>query len=151
VKISVLIPSKSSDVLLQEGLIYLNRLRAPIVASALFINPKSQIPEDNKKKRMELEGIELLDKSKNCFRIALTENGQKFSSPDFAKFLEKLNRPKVAFIIGGAFGLSEELLKTCDYQISLSPMTMPHRMAFLVLCEQIYRAQEILKGSLYHK
>lgn len=153
-KISVLIPTKSSgDPLILEGLQYLERLRAPFSANPVFLNPKSQISEDQKKKRMELEGADLLEKSKSCFRVALSENGRQYSSVDFAKYLSQLmhRAPKVAFIIGGAFGLSKELLDSCDGQISLSPMTLPHRMAFLVLCEQIYRAHEILKGSPYHK
>lgn len=152
-KISILIPTKANDPLLLEGLQYLERLRTPFSATSIFLNPKSQISEDQKKKRMELEGIELINKSQSTFRVALTENGRQFSSVEFAKYLEQLmhRAPKVSFIIGGAFGLSDELLKTCDNKISLSPMTMPHRMAFLVLCEQIYRAHEILKGTLYHK
>lgn len=152
-KISILIPTKANDPLLLEGLQYLDRLRAPFSATAIFLNPKSQISEDQKHKRMELEGIELLNKSQSTYRVALTENGRQFTSAEFAKFFEQLmhRSPKVSFVIGGAFGLSEELLKTCDNKISLSPMTMPHRMAFLVLSEQIYRAHEIIKGSLYHK
>lgn len=153
-KINILIPSKSSDdQLILEGKQYLERLRTPFSATPIFLNPKSQISEDQKKKRMELEGVELLDKSKSTYRIALSENGKLFSSDDFAKYLGQLTHrtSKVSFIIGGAFGLSDGLLSSCDSKISLSPMTMPHRMAFLVLCEQIYRAQEIIKGSPYHK
>jgi 23S rRNA (pseudouridine1915-N3)-methyltransferase len=152
VKISVFLPSKSSDSLTAEGIEYLDRMRSPFSAQAVFLSPKSQISEDHKKKRMELEGIELLEKSKATFRIALTENGKLYSSAEFAKYLGQLmhRAPKVSFIIGGAFGLSEEVLNSCE-KISLSPMTMPHRMAFLVLCEQLYRAQEIMKGTAYHK
>jgi 23S rRNA (pseudouridine1915-N3)-methyltransferase len=57
----------------------------------------------------------------------------------------------LAFIIGGAFGLSKNLVEQCDETWSLSKLTLPHRMAYLVLCEQIYRASQILQGSKYHK
>lgn len=147
-------PTKSSsDPLILEAFKYLERVKSPIQATSVLLPSKSPIGEEQKKKRMELEGQELLKKSKSSFRIALHEEGQKLSSRDLAKYLAQLmhKEPKVAFIIGGAFGLSEELLLASDDRLSLSPMTMPHRMAFLFMCEQIYRANEILRGSPYHK
>ncbi len=136
-----------------EGTEYLKKLRSPFNAQAVFMDPKSQIHESQKEQRMELEGKEMLRKTEGFIRIALSEDGQSTSSEQFASFFALLTRKssRFAFIVGGAFGLSAEVIATCDYTLSLSPMTMPHRLAFLVLCEQIYRGHEILRFSPYHK
>jgi 23S rRNA (pseudouridine1915-N3)-methyltransferase len=151
-KIIVAISSKSlSDPLLIEGIDYLKKTRPPIDTQPLFVTPKSNVCE--KEKRVKLESLELLQRTKGFMRIALTEGGTYFSSIQFASFLEKLTNhtSKSAFIIGGAFGLSKELIENCDRTLSLSPMTLPHKMAFLLLCEQLYRAGEIIQKSPYHK
>ena len=57
----------------------------------------------------------------------------------------------MAFVIGGSLGLSEEVLKRADSQISFGRFTMPHQLMRLVLTEQIYRAFMINSGSPYHK
>ena len=57
----------------------------------------------------------------------------------------------VAFWIGGSWGLAPELKRTCDCRISMSPMTFPHQLARVMLCEQLYRACQINAGGKYHK
>lgn len=79
--------------------------------------------------------------------------GSSYSSEEFAAGLEKwledpIRRP--CFILGGAFGLSDEVRERCDRLISLGPMTLPHELARVVLLEQLYRAMTILKGTGYH-
>ncbi len=148
-------PSKQSksDIFIAEGLSYLSRLRKPLIANALFTNPKSAFGEQQHILRIEAEGQELLDKSATYTRIALSEQGKQYSSVNFAAFLEKQAQGSapLAFIIGGAYGLSSRVLDSCSLQISLSTMTLPHRMAFLVLSEQLFRASEIICNSPYHK
>ncbi len=79
-------------------------------------------------------------------------------SREFAAFLERIfsgtqggssGKKRICFIIGGAFGLDPELIKNADHVLSLSPMTLPHELARLVLVEQIYRAFTILRGEPY--
>jgi 23S rRNA (pseudouridine1915-N3)-methyltransferase len=85
-------------------------------------------------------------------RIALEVNGKALSSQGLADFIAHAERsavPCLAFLIGGAYGLPSEVSKRADLQLSLSPMTLPHRLARLVLAEQVYRAFTILRSEPY--
>lgn len=84
----------------------------------------------------------------------LTRQGRGVASEDLAEALGQRalhGLPPVVFSIGGAFGFSREVLEASRRRISLSPMTLPHEMARLVLAEQLYRAGTILRGEPYHK
>ena len=85
--------------------------------------------------------------------VALDVQGRAYSSPELASFLKSLtedaNRTP-CFLIGGAYGLSEEVLRRSNYRISLSLLTFPHEMARVMLLEQLYRAASIVHGSPYH-
>ncbi len=85
--------------------------------------------------------------------VALDEKGDNLTSIAFADFIKLyLEMGKnIHFVIGGAAGLSPDLLESADKTISLSKMTMPHDLALLTLVEQIYRAMTIEKGIPYHK
>lgn len=87
-------------------------------------------------------------------KIALCVEGKQISSEEFSSLLktaEKSGFSQISFIIGGAFGLSEEVKKVCDFRLSLSKMTFTHRIARILLLEQIYRAENIAAGGKYHK
>lgn len=153
-KLVVFMPTRAvKDPLVVEGIDYLKRVRSPWSADHSFLNPKKAIDEDRAPLRIEAESNELWQKTTGFYRIALSDEGKRFSSPAFSSMLNKLSieQPKIAFLIGGAFGLSKDVIKQCPMTLSLSDMTLPHRMAFLMLSEQIYRAYEIQRGSLYHK
>jgi 23S rRNA (pseudouridine1915-N3)-methyltransferase len=86
--------------------------------------------------------------------FALTRRGQGLTSRRLARYLQELatyGKEGAAFLVGGAHGLSDEVLGRSRYRLSLSPMTLPHDMARLVLTEQIYRAGTIARGEPYHK
>jgi 23S rRNA (pseudouridine1915-N3)-methyltransferase len=87
------------------------------------------------------------------FVILLDENGMEMSSLGFSKKLGQCidqSTKKIVFVIGGPYGADEELKRRANLKISLSPMTMNHWVAQVVLIEQIYRAMTILKGLPYH-
>lgn len=87
------------------------------------------------------------------FVILLDENGMDLDSLGFSKKLGQCidqSAKKIVFVIGGPYGADEELKKRAKLKISLSPMTMNHWVAQVVLVEQIYRAMTILKGLPYH-
>jgi 23S rRNA (pseudouridine1915-N3)-methyltransferase len=86
--------------------------------------------------------------------IALHETGKQWTSPQLAEYLAELAvraSPGAAFVIGGAYGLSDELLARARTRLSLGAMTLTHEMARLVLTEQLYRAGTIQRGEPYHK
>lgn len=86
--------------------------------------------------------------------IALDRKGKPWSSERLASHLGELSlrsAPGAAFLIGGAHGLSGEVLAQATHLLSLSAFTLPHELARLVLVEQIYRAGTILRGEPYHK
>ncbi len=84
--------------------------------------------------------------------VALEVRGQALSSRGFADLLAAWGEKKsgrVCFLIGGAEGLPRELSENADAQLSLSPLTLPHRLARVLLCEQLYRAVSLWRGAPY--
>ncbi len=86
--------------------------------------------------------------------VALCIEGKEMDSPAFAAALDRLavnGVNAVAFVIGGSWGLSEEVKVAARLRLSLSPMTFPHQLARVLMLEQLYRAMQISGGGKYHK
>ncbi|MBL6739923.1 MAG: 23S rRNA (pseudouridine(1915)-N(3))-methyltransferase RlmH [Synechococcus sp. BS301-5m-G54] len=83
--------------------------------------------------------------------VVLMEQGETLASIPFARKLEQISSERIAFAIGGADGLTDDLKSEAHWRLSLSPMTFPHELARLMLVEQLFRAQAILQGSPYHR
>lgn len=84
--------------------------------------------------------------------VALEVDGKEFSSRDLAKWIARAENDAVrtlVFLIGGAYGLPRALSDGAHLRLSLSKMTLPHRLARLVLAEQVYRAFTILRNEPY--
>ncbi len=121
--------------------------------------PDVKAPESLSLKEMEqvkkTEGEGILKNIKDgTYVIALDIRGKMMSSEEFADKINQLGIQgfgKIAFIIGGSLGLSEEVLKRADLRLSFSPMTFPHQLMRIILLEQIYRAFKIISGEPYHK
>jgi 23S rRNA (pseudouridine1915-N3)-methyltransferase len=119
-----------------------------------FLYVKESKRRENPAQAMDEEGKEILRATESCYRIAMDVNGKMFGSVELARELERLLVEKhqpLALIIGGATGLSKNVLEKCQAKWSLSTLTLPHRLAYLTLTEQVYRAGEILRGGPYHK
>jgi 23S rRNA (pseudouridine1915-N3)-methyltransferase len=107
----------------------------------------AKVKEDETKRLLEKAG-------KVSAIIVLEERGEMLSSTEFAGRLEKLmvnGISNVAFIIGGAYGLDQKMIAPLKDKLSLGRMVLPHKLARLILVEQIYRAYAILDGHPYHK
>lgn len=108
--------------------------------------------EGEERKRQESERL-LKKISPRDTLVALHETGSQFTSRAFAEFLRPLlEHPQndCVLLIGGALGLSPELLARAHSHLSLSPLTMPHELAHVVLYEQLFRAMTLLTGRTYH-
>lgn len=114
------------------------------------ILPHSNFAEE---KAREEETQRILAKIKpSDFVILLDERGKNISSPELAKMLSNgfVNSQNFVIVIGGAFGVSEELRQRANFVWSLSKLVFPHQIVRLILVEQVYRAQEISSGGKYH-
>ena len=104
---------------------------------------------------LQAEGKRIMQKiSPSDYVIALCIEGKLRSSEELANTLNTLavtGRSTVDFVIGGSFGLSDEVKAAADEKLSMSRMTFPHTMARMILTEQIYRAYEIASNGKYHK
>lgn len=105
---------------------------------------------DLKKKEGETI-LEWLDSSD--YLVALDERGRSFSSAGLAKFMQaRANESvkKLVFLIGGAYGIDDAVLKRANHKWSLSDLTFPHQLVRLILAEQVYRACTIIRNEKYH-
>lgn len=132
---------------------YLGRLER--YTSARLVEVKDAVGRgDPDKVAAAREGMLLLKASEGGGRrIALVSTGTSLDSPGLARFLEQRLQVygKLALLIGGPVGLSPEALGACEENLSLSPLTLPHELARVLLLEQLYRAATILGGENYHK
>jgi 23S rRNA (pseudouridine1915-N3)-methyltransferase len=102
----------------------------------------------------EREGERLIERIPPAATVIVCdERGDRLTSTEFSSLLASAREAArdIAFIIGGAFGLSTPLRERASRSIQLAPWTLPHEMARLVLAEQLYRAGTIVRGEPYHK
>ena len=115
--------------------------------------PESLSPaqEEQVKDREGKRLLSLLDPRDHV--IALTVTGETYTSEGLAERMGALRDQgrNVSFLIGGSLGLSQEAVSRADEELSLSKLTLPHRLARLVLLEQLYRSFKILNHETYHK
>jgi 23S rRNA (pseudouridine1915-N3)-methyltransferase len=86
--------------------------------------------------------------------VALTRAAKGMTSRGLSRYLSRRqlrSAPGITFVVGGAWGLGESILQRAHRRLSLSPMTLPHELARLILAEQLYRAGTIARGEPYHK
>jgi 23S rRNA (pseudouridine1915-N3)-methyltransferase len=128
---------------------YFKRLTGP----KLFIHEARSHSEELSREAKEVKNIiDTISKKENPFIVLLMEKGKQFSSVAFSKWLSAVNESQsVIFVIGGAAGHGEEIIKQAHFKLSLSELTYPHKLARLLLIEQIYRAQTISAGHPYNK
>ena len=107
---------------------------------------------ENELKKKEGESILHLLK-KDDYLVALDEKGKQLSSQELAQFIQSRANESIknlVFLIGGAYGIDEIVLKRCNHKWSLSQLTFPHQLVRLILAEQLYRACSILRNEKYH-
>ena len=149
---------KLKDAYLRDGVAEFVKRMRPYGGITITVLNESKIgdkPSDADRKQVVIEEGERLLKNvpKNAYTVLLDVYGKTMSSEDLAKTVAKLEVDGVsdmAFIVGGAFGVSDELRRSVNYKLSFSPMTFTHQMVRLLLVEQIYRASKINRNEPYH-
>ncbi len=116
----------------------------------------SDNPSESEIKRcIEKEGASILAKlPKDSFVVPLCIEGKQYSSPAFAREMEKISlsgQSGITFVIGGSYGLSDEVKTIGKIKLSMSEMTFPHQLARVMLLEQVYRCFQINSNGKYHK
>ena len=118
-----------------------------------------RIPENfstaEEKRAVEKEGERIMEKlDPRDYVINLCIGGKRYDSEGFAAHIKELmdsGHSRIAFVIGGSAGLSQRVLSRGNETFSMSDLTFPHRLARVVLTEQLFRAFKIINGEAYHK
>lgn len=120
------------------------------LADEPLTNVKGEKAEEAVRK---IEGARILKKCEG-YVIACDVRGTEMTSEAFSEKLDQMmseGAGTITFVIGGSLGLAKEVLQRADLRLSMSKMTLPHRLFRIVLLEQIFRAFKILRGETYHK
>ncbi len=154
-KIALLQTGKTTDKHVAEGVdIYSARIRKysgfEIITVPDIKNTRNMSATEQKiragKKILQSVG-------KDDFVVLLDERGKELRTVELADWIRKrlmMTGKRVLFVIGGPWGLSDEVYSRADFRLSLSRMTFPHQLVRLVFLEQLYRAFTIIKGEPYH-
>ena len=154
-KIALLTVGKTDRDWVKQGLnIYVSRLKHYIPFSIIEIPELKNVSALTREQIKTREGELILKNVKPTDDlILLDEHGKVFSSVEFAKVIQDkitYNGKDIVFVIGGAYGFSEEVYRRANSKISLSKMTFSHQMVRAIFAEQLYRAFTIIKGEPYH-
>lgn len=109
---------------------------------------------DNKQIVLEKEKENIIKHiNSRDYVITMQIEGKNISSEDFADKIDKVfvTNPNIIFIIGGSYGLHDDIKKISNFSLSFSKMTFPHQLFRVLLLEQIYRAYKIINNESYHK
>lgn len=125
---------------------YQQRLRAPFNVKWFFI---PYAAKDGLEARQDESERLLKVLNPKDYIILLDERGEQLTSPDFSKLITASDC-NITIVIGGAYGVTDELRQQADQVVSLSKMVFPHQLVRLIILEQIYRAQTIYRHTPYH-
>jgi len=158
-KIKLVTVGKLKEKYLKQGIAEYTKRLTRYAAVDIIEVPDEKAPENLSDAEMtrikDIEGRKILAKlSDRDVVFVLAIDGKQLSSEEFSKEIERLGiqgKSQIAFVIGGSLGLSDEVFKRSDAQLSFGRLTYPHQLMRLVLVEQIYRAFRIMKGEPYHK
>lgn len=158
-KIRIFAIGKIKENYLKEGINeYLNRLK-PYASVEIVELPDFPVKDNPSNSEIEIVKNNECKKVLNLLKpseylIALDLNKKEMTSPEFSQYLIKkleVGGSSISFVIGGSYGLSDELKQRANDSISFSKMTFLHQMTRLIILEQIYRAFKIYKNETYHK
>ena len=136
---------------------YKKRLSRDCKLNAVTVKAE-KLPDDPSEKEiaaaLDKEGERVVPLLAKGYNVALCIEGAGMSTEEFSKLIGRTaaeGRMPINFVIGSSFGLSDRVKAACDLRLSMSKMTFAHRLASVMLHEQIYRAVNILNGGKYNK
>ena len=130
---------------------YVKRLKKYTNIEVIEVKDEGLV-EESKAIQLEKDKIEKHIGTRD-YVITLEIEGKQLTSPEFAEKIDQIQieNSNITFIIGGSYGLSEEIKQKAKFHLSFSKMTFPHQLFRVFLLEQIYRAFKILNNEKYHK
>lgn len=154
-KVVLLMVGKTAESWLQQGVKqYFDRLTHYLPFEARILPDIKNAGKMKYDVLKQMEGDLILKNLENSDQLVLLDEGGKiFSSRGFSEYMEKQmlgGARRLIFVIGGAWGFSDEVYQRANGKISLSRMTFSHQMVRLIFAEQLYRAMTILKNEPYH-
>lgn len=156
IKVNVVAVGKVKEKYFSEGIAeYSKRLNKYCDFNIIEVAEENYLKVDDAKINTikEREAEKILPHLKG-YVFAMAIEGKKLSSENFAKTIKNITdigEGVLTFVIGGSYGLSDQIKKKANALLSFSDMTFPHTMFRLMLTEQTYRAFSIIGGSAYHK
>lgn len=154
-QITLLTVGKTDVEWVRDGLeIYSSRLVHYVPFKVVEIPELKKVASLSKEQIKEKEGVLILKALKPSDEvILLDEKGSEYRSVEFSKELENMmsrSGKDIVFVIGGAYGFSDEVYQRADSRLSLSQMTFSHQLVRTIFAEQLYRAFTIMRGEPYH-
>ena len=158
-KIKIIAVGKLKEKYLKQGIAEYEKRLGKYCKFEIIEVPDEKAPENLSDAEMlqvkEKEGQKILSKiSDSDYVFALAIQGKEITSEGLAEQIDSLSTrgtSSFAFVIGGSLGLSDEVMKRSDAQISFGRLTYPHQLMRLILTEQVYRCFRIIHGHAYHK
>ncbi|MCF8380439.1 MAG: 23S rRNA (pseudouridine(1915)-N(3))-methyltransferase RlmH [Bacteroidales bacterium] len=153
-KINLLFTGKTKIQYIDQGVTdYFARLKHYIPIDIIIVPDLKKVKNlsESEIKKKEGEGI-LKALPVNSIIVLLDERGKEYSSVAFSEFINKklIESRDLCFVVGGAYGFSEEVYQKASAKISLSKLTFSHQMIRMIIAEQLYRAFTILRNEPYH-
>ncbi|MFA6199588.1 MAG: 23S rRNA (pseudouridine(1915)-N(3))-methyltransferase RlmH [Bacteroidales bacterium] len=153
--IKLVVVGKTEEKYLKEGIdIFEKRLKFYIPYEMIIIPSLKDTKNLSPQMVKEKEGELIIKQVSKADKVVLfDEMGEEFRSIEYANFLQKNMNAGIktmCFVVGGAFGFSDEVYKIANLKIAMSKMTFSHQMIRLMIVEQLYRAFTILKNEPYH-
>jgi 23S rRNA (pseudouridine1915-N3)-methyltransferase len=155
--VNVVCIGKLKESYLKDAVAEYSKRLSPFCKFSVIELDEYRLPDNPSQAQIDLalkdEGERILKKVEGSAVVALCVEGKQMPSEEFSKFISNtsLNTSSISFVIGGSFGLSNEVKAAAKLKLSFSKMTFPHQLMRVILCEQIYRAFMIEKGTKYHK
>ena len=153
-RITLILTGKTKSDYIAEGIgEYIKRIKRYVPFEVIIIPDIKSTRKTDSRLVKKNEGQQILQKIKpGDYLILLDERGRSYSSEKFAAHISALEgrTGSVVFVVGGAYGFSEDVYSLANEEFSLSKMTFSHQMVRLIFTEQLYRAFSILNGEPYH-